>query len=240
MARWLPDAFDAAAHNARVRSLRSAMREQDAAHRVATDQRAKAATDPKPCPSRQGTGPIAKDGPSDPLGGAASSAPLRSGPPATPPTGSLRPAVPAAPSCAKADAAGDAEARSPSVAVAGRALSTAREARRDDSRAASSAPVYPLVGLCRAAGLPEPVPEYQFHKLRKWRADYAWPLHKIIVEIDGGLWINGGHSRGVGRLRDMEKDRAATLLGWRTLRYAPDQLGQAIADLRIMFAGDAA
>lgn len=121
----------------------------------------------------------------------------RSGPPATPPTGSLRPAVPAA-------------------------------------------PIYPLVGLCRSAGLPEPVPEYRFHPQRKWRMDYAWPMHRIAVEIDGGLWINGGHSRGVGRLRDMEKDRAATLLGWRTLRYAPDQLGQAIADLRIMFAGDAA
>ena len=199
-----------AQHQARVQSQRSRIRQDESLPRVIGNDAAVVDTD------------------------------QRSGPPATPPTGSLRPAVSAAPSCAKADAAGDAEARSPSVAVAGRALSTAREARRDDSRAASSAPVYPLVGLCRAAGLPEPVPEYQFHKLRKWRADYAWPLHKIIVEIDGGLWINGGHSRGVGRLRDMEKDRAATLLGWRTLRYAPDQLGQAIADLRIMFAGDAA
>jgi len=39
MQRWLPDSFDPAAHNARVRSMRSALREQDAAHRVATDQR---------------------------------------------------------------------------------------------------------------------------------------------------------------------------------------------------------
>jgi hypothetical protein len=102
----------------------------------------------------------------------------------------------------------------------------------------SPAPIYPLVGLCRAAGLPEPVPEYRWHPVRKYRADYALPLHRVLIEIDGGLFINGGHSRGKARLHDMAKDRAATLLGWRTMRYAPTELTAIISDLRILLAGD--
>jgi len=100
----------------------------------------------------------------------------------------------------------------------------------------SSAPIYPLVGLCRAAGLPVPVPEYRFHPARKWRADYAWPMHLIIVEIEGGAWTQGRHTRGAGYVGDMAKYNAATLLGYRVLRYTPQQLGQAITDLRIALA----
>lgn len=105
---------------------------------------------------------------------------------------------------------------------------------------AAAAPIYPLVGLCRAAGLPEPVPEYRFHPHRKWRADYAWPLHRVIVEIDGGAWSGGRHTRGAGFIADLEKLNAAALLGYAVLRYTPQQLGQAITDLRIALAGDAA
>jgi len=36
----------------------------------------------------------------------------------------------------------------------------------------------------------------------------------------------------------MAKDRAATLLGWRTMRYAPTELTAIISDLRILLAGD--
>lgn len=115
----------------------------------------------------------------------------------------------------------------------------ARRADRTPGGAeAARAPIYPLVGLCRAAGLPEPVPEYRWHPVRKYRADYALPLHRVLIEIDGGLWVNGGHSRGKARLHDMAKDRAATLLGWRTMRYAPTELTAIISDLRILLAGD--
>jgi hypothetical protein len=94
--------------------------------------------------------------------------------------------------------------------------------------------------MCRAAGLPEPVPEYQFHHARKWRLDFAWPLQRIGIEIEGGIWSGGRHTRGSGFVGDMAKYNAATMLGWRLLRYAPAQLGQAIDDLRIILAGDAA
>lgn len=101
--------------------------------------------------------------------------------------------------------------------------------------AASRAP-YPLVALCRDAGLPEPVPEYRFHPRRKWRADYAWPLQRVIVEVEGGIWTQGRHTRGAGFLADMAKYNAAALLGFHVLRYTPQQLGDAVADLRMMLA----
>jgi hypothetical protein len=100
---------------------------------------------------------------------------------------------------------------------------------------AASSP-YPLVTLCRAAGLPEPIPEYKFHPLRKWRADYCWPIHKVIVEIEGGAWSQGRHTRGAGFIADMAKYNAAALLGYAVLRYTPQQLGDAMRDLRIMLA----
>lgn len=94
--------------------------------------------------------------------------------------------------------------------------------------------VYPLVGLCAAAGLPAPTPEYRFHPERKWRLDYAWPERRVAVEIEGGIFVAGRHSRGAGMLSDMAKYNAATLLGWRLLRYSPAQLLVAVADLRLL------
>ena len=89
----------------------------------------------------------------------------------------------------------------------------------------------PLIGLCRAAGLPEPVAEFRFSPPRRWRFDYAWPMQRIAVEIDGGAWTQGRHTRGAGFIADMEKQNAAALAGWRILRYTPEQLCNAIPDL---------
>ena len=75
-------------------------------------------------------------------------------------------------------------------------------------------------------------PEYQFHPERKWRADFAHPGYKIIIEIEGGAFSNGRHVRGRGRLNDMEKYNSAVLQGWKILRYAPDQETQMMDDVR--------
>lgn len=95
------------------------------------------------------------------------------------------------------------------------------------------APVFPLVNACQRYGLPLPVPEYQFHPGRRWRFDYAFPLHMVAVEIEGGAWTNGRHTRGKGFVADLEKYNAAALLGWQLLRYTPDQISEAIRDLRL-------
>jgi hypothetical protein len=51
----------------------------------------------------------------------------------------------------------------------------------------------------------EPTPEYRFHPVRKWRIDYAFPDQKLAIEIVGGAFTRGRHTRGVGFINDMEK-----------------------------------
>jgi len=63
--------------------------------------------------------------------------------------------------------------------------------------------------------------EWLFHPTRKWRTDYAFPDLKIAIEIEGGAWSNGRHTRGSGFIKDMEKYNNYTLLGWRLLRFQP-------------------
>lgn len=70
----------------------------------------------------------------------------------------------------------------------------------------------------------EIVPEFKFHPKRRWRFDYAFPEYKIAIEVEGGVWTNGRHTRGKGFLGDMEKYNAGTLAGWRIFRVTPDTL----------------
>jgi len=77
---------------------------------------------------------------------------------------------------------------------------------------------------CKSANLPEPVEEYEFHDSRKWRFDFAWPVYKIALEVEGGVWSNGRHVRGRGFMGDVDKYNAATLMGWRVLRCTPQTL----------------
>lgn len=74
----------------------------------------------------------------------------------------------------------------------------------------------------RFPGEPSPTREYEFAKEalgRKWRFDFCWPAKKLAVEIDGGVFIRGGHNRGVQMTGDHEKAREAVKLGWRILKY---------------------
>ena len=96
--------------------------------------------------------------------------------------------------------------------------------------------VYPLITLCRQARIAEPVPEFRFHPSRKWRFDYAFPLHMLAVEIEGGLWTNGRHSRGQGAIADLEKYSEAAILGWRILYATPQELDNGIALDRVIRA----
>lgn len=61
--------------------------------------------------------------------------------------------------------------------------------------------------------------EYKFHPTRKWQIDFAIPSLKIAVEIEGGEWSRGRHTRGQGFIDDCEKYNAAALLGWEVLRF---------------------
>ena len=43
--------------------------------------------------------------------------------------------------------------------------------------------------------------EFSFHPERRWRFDYAWPALKVALEIHGGVFTNGRHTRGKGFTR---------------------------------------
>lgn len=74
------------------------------------------------------------------------------------------------------------------------------------------------------------IKEFMFHPTRKWRADYAFPNKKLLVEIEGGFWTGGRHGRGGGAIKDMCKYNAATVMGFAILRFTPQQAnnGEAI------------
>ena len=66
--------------------------------------------------------------------------------------------------------------------------------------------------------------EYRFAPPRHWRFDFAWPAVKLAVEIEGGVWSRGRHTRGKGFIADCDKYNAATMLGWRVLRFTRQHL----------------
>ena len=99
--------------------------------------------------------------------------------------------------------------------------------------------------LCELSGLPRPIPEYRFSPPRRWRFDWAWPNHDfgyggVALEKQGGLFIQGRHSRGAALLKEHEKlNEAATLIEESVARFlaAPppaglpfDQGGRATTD----------
>lgn len=70
----------------------------------------------------------------------------------------------------------------------------------------------------------ELVQEYRFHPKRLWRADMCCLEHRIIIEVEGGVYTNGRHTRSSGFLKDVEKYNTATCLGYRIIRVTPDTL----------------
>ena len=69
-----------------------------------------------------------------------------------------------------------------------------------------------------------PVGEHIFFPIRKWRFDFCWPDQRIALEIEGGVFTEGRHTRGSGFINDMQKYNAAAYLGWRVIRTTWSQL----------------
>jgi very-short-patch-repair endonuclease len=66
--------------------------------------------------------------------------------------------------------------------------------------------------------------EYRFLPDRQFRFDVAVMGEKLAFEIEGGTWVRGRHTRGVGYQRDMEKYNLATAAGWKVYRFTPQQI----------------
>lgn len=69
---------------------------------------------------------------------------------------------------------------------------------------------------------------------RKFRHDFRIKGTKILVEIHGQIWKIGGHTSGIGLIRDCDKLNLALLHGFIPLAFTPEHLkdGSAIALIR--------
>ena len=82
--------------------------------------------------------------------------------------------------------------------------------------------------------------EYRFAPPRRWRADFAWPAKRLLVEVEGGTWTKKSrHTTGTGYAADCEKYNAAAEAGYTVLRYTTDQIksGEAVQQIARMLAG---
>lgn len=76
----------------------------------------------------------------------------------------------------------------------------------------------------RSAKLPASEREFRFDPARRWRFDFAWPDHRVALEIEGGTWTAGRHTRGKGFEADCEKYSAAAIYGWCVIRATTSQV----------------
>lgn len=68
------------------------------------------------------------------------------------------------------------------------------------------------------------VPEHKWHPTRRWRFDFAHPGAKVAIEIEGGQWTGGRHTRGGGYQGDCEKYNEAQIHGWVVFRLTGSQI----------------
>jgi hypothetical protein len=75
--------------------------------------------------------------------------------------------------------------------------------------------------------------EWQFAHPRRWRLDYVlgvfadsqhWEPNFTAIEIEGGIWTRGRHTRGAGYQADLEKYNTATMMGYRILRFSTEDV----------------
>ena len=65
--------------------------------------------------------------------------------------------------------------------------------------------------------------EYRALLGRKFRFDF-FIAPDLLIEVEGGIFIKGAHSTGIGITRDIEKNNLAVLAGFRLLRFTAQMI----------------
>ncbi len=66
------------------------------------------------------------------------------------------------------------------------------------------------------------VRQFKPFKDRRYACDFYLPDYNVVIEIEGGQWINGRHQRGAGYKNDIEKYNLITLSGYKIVRLTTD------------------
>lgn len=92
--------------------------------------------------------------------------------------------------------------------------------------------------MLQADNVPPWVEQHRFHPTRRWAFDFAWLSERVAVEVEGGVWTSGRHTRGAGFSADCEKYNEATGDGWRVLRVTAEHIdnGRALQWLNRLLA----
>ncbi len=121
------------------------------------------------------------------------------------------------------------DSRNPKTRAQNRAAALASRNAREDM----------ITAYCVSRGLPVPIFEHRFHDTRRWRFDLLFE-GVVAVEICGGVWKQGHHSRGQDQLDDWEKWNTAQMLGYLVLLVSPQQIedGSAFVLVQRALSGD--
>lgn len=84
--------------------------------------------------------------------------------------------------------------------------------------------------LWRALKGPPLAREVRFHETRRWRFDFACPEARVAIELEGGVWSGGRHTRGSGFSEDCIKYHAAAVGGWTVFRLTGRMLTSAFLE----------
>jgi hypothetical protein len=96
----------------------------------------------------------------------------------------------------------------------------------DRARKSAGNRYLPIVAaICRAERWPEPEAEQRLIPGRRFSCDLVWREQRLLVEVQGGVWMRrGGHTGGQAQIDDMEKMNLLQLDGWRVLQCTPQHV----------------
>jgi very-short-patch-repair endonuclease len=81
-----------------------------------------------------------------------------------------------------------------------------------------------LLNRLDEAGLPRPETQQRIIPGRRFAFDAVYRTERLAIEVQGGIWTAGAHSRGSGVSRDAEKLSLAAAHGWRVIAVTRQQI----------------
>jgi len=90
-----------------------------------------------------------------------------------------------------------------------------------------------LAQILLCGDMEPPEEEFRFAPPRMWRFDFCFLVQRVAVEVEGGTWTRGRHSRGGGFAEDCLKYNEAAIMGYTVLRFTTQQVESGLALLTI-------